>query len=815
MDFLKSAVASAIAKSSSLPFILEDQVDVDDSIWTLYNATRKSDNSTCSVFSFDAGSNHSRLPLAKNALRKLRTLRHPGVVKVLDTVETESHIHIITERVQPLGWSVKRKALTPEAATWGLHAVAQTVRFVNEDAASIHGAVRLSSVFTSESGEWRLGGFDILSSVKDDEAIIYTYGSLVPNYTTFAPPEIQKTGPVAIRNGPHTAIDSFGFGVLVFQVFNGGSFRGSSDVGKTANIPSSMHKSYRRLMNANPKMRLSVSHFLEQGRGVGGFFDSTLIRLTEDIDKLGLKSEEERDEFISTLDELSDDFPEDFFKVKVLPQLLHSIEYGGGGPKVLGAIVKVGAKLSDEEYQTKITPVIVRLFGNPDRAMRVALLEQLPLMIEFLPKRIVNDKIFPQMVTGFTDQAPLVREQTVKAVLTVIEKLSDRTTNGDLLRYLAKTANDEQPGIRTNTTICLGKIARHLGQSSRAKVLVAAFGRSLRDPFVHARNAALLALAATSELFTEEDCATKVLPAVCPALVDKEKLVRDQACKTMDIYLLRVRKYTATMTDTATTANSTVVPANPRTTTSNEVSWAGWAISSFTNKFASAQGQIDPTANGGLEANAKGNIMDESSATTSRMTSPDRRFQSPIQRDSGEKTLLSAATSKLAIEDSLDNKEVVDAWDDMDENDDWGFDDSPPTEPSNHQVFSTQETSTKASNQTISETTKTLSSTTYDDGGEPDFAGWLAAQSKTKAAKALPRKAANVGGKGKPQVASSASLRKTGSGASRLTAAATATTSTPAIARNGSAQAKKTISKPEKKAVDNANDEEDDWSAWD
>jgi SCY1-like protein 1 len=59
--------------------------------------------------------------------------------------------------------------------------------------------------------------------------------------------------------------------------------------------------------------------------------------------------------------------------------------------------------------------------------------------------------------------APVVREQTVKSVLTIISKLSDRTINGDLLKYLAKTANDEQPGIRTNTTICLGKIARNMG----------------------------------------------------------------------------------------------------------------------------------------------------------------------------------------------------------------------------------------------------------------------------------------------------------------------------------------------------------------
>jgi SCY1-like protein 1 len=76
-------------------------------------------------------------------------------------------------------------------------------------------------------------------------------------------------------------------------------------------------------------------------------------------------------------------------------------------------------------------------------------------------------------VTGFSDMAPIVREQTVKAVLTVIPKLSDRIINGELLRHLAKTANDEQPGIRTNTTICLGKIARNLGANVCVVLLVA------------------------------------------------------------------------------------------------------------------------------------------------------------------------------------------------------------------------------------------------------------------------------------------------------------------------------------------------------
>jgi len=82
--------------------------------------------------------------------------------------------------------------------------------------------------------------------------------------------------------------------------------------------------------------------------------------------------------------------------MKVLPELLKSVEFGGGGPKVLSAILKIGGNLSQDEFNAKLTPVVVRLFGNPDRAIRVCLLDHLPVMIENLSQKIVNDKLFPQ-----------------------------------------------------------------------------------------------------------------------------------------------------------------------------------------------------------------------------------------------------------------------------------------------------------------------------------------------------------------------------------------------------------------------------------
>ena len=102
----------------------------------------------------------------------------------------------------------------------------------------------------------------------------------------------------------------------------------------------------------------------------------------------------------SDLEQLTDDFPEDFFKMKVLPELLKSVEFGGGGPKAFGVVMKIATKLSNDDFEAKITPVLIRLFGNPDRAIRVCLLDNLPLMIDRLPQKVVNDKIFPQIVSS-------------------------------------------------------------------------------------------------------------------------------------------------------------------------------------------------------------------------------------------------------------------------------------------------------------------------------------------------------------------------------------------------------------------------------
>lgn len=263
-------------------------------------------------------------------------------------------------------------------------------------------------------------------------------------------------------------------------------------------------------------------------------------------------------------------------------------------------------------------------------------------------------------------------------------------------------------------------------------MLIAAFTRSLRDPFVHARNAALQALAATSDLFPEEDCASKILPGICPSLVDKEKydsvtspgsmhtnrvrIVRDQANKTFDVYLSRIRKYSATLPETVLPPpnNAATNGATPRMgTPQNDTSWAGWAISSFTNKISTASGDIEAKPSPSVAPEPRSSSAPPKPSTD--VTRPLASSESNLHRKALSKpvppTIMRTKTDQFFNDAQAEDDEVDEAWGEMGED---SFFDLPATPA-------------------------ITNPTPFDDDGEPDFAGWLSAQAQAKSKAPLPK----------------------------------------------------------------------------
>ena len=236
------------------------------------------------------------------------------------------------------------------------------------------------------------------------------------------------------------------------------------------------------------------------------------------------------------------------------------------------------------------------------------------------------------------------------------------------------------------------------------------------------------------------------------------RLIRDQANKTLDVYVTRVRKHGSTMPDTVLPRPNAgaVNGAIPRMgTPQNDTSWAGWAISSFTNKIASASGDMQSKPNG-APVSAPRETRPSSVPPDTTRSAPISSSASTLHRQAlkppSAPVFTRTTTDQFFGDAQAEDDELDEAWGNLDED---SFFDAPsdlrPLEPAS----------------------------TFDDGGEPDFAGWLSAQSQAKSKAPLPKgltKASNTinGPLAKARVTTTGSVGS-GSGAMKLG------TTTPAV----------------------------------
>ena len=202
-------------------------------------------------------------------------------------------------------------------------------------------------------------------------------------------------------------------------------------------------------------------------------------------------------------------------------------------------------------------------------------------------------------------------------------------------------------------------------------------------------------------------------------LLTLSRLVRDQAYKCLDVYLQRIRKYGSSLPDTilpppaVVVANGTV----PRMgTPQNDTSgWAGWAISSFTNKIATASGDMQSKV-----ANPQQSKSDRSSSVPLATESSRPTFSASVSTLHRQAVTSTSTPARVPTPTEQYFKDPIDDDEDIDEA--WG-------EFAEDTSFDTP-AEAKADPPPLS---------SFDDGGEPDFEGWLKAQAQAKSKAPLPK----------------------------------------------------------------------------
>ncbi|KAL3653386.1 hypothetical protein CASFOL_003067 [Castilleja foliolosa] len=592
LKFLKGVVGGSGAGLKDLPYNIGEPYSSAWGSWVHCRGTSKDDGAPVSIFSL-SGSNASdgHLVAGRNGVKRLRTVRHPNILSFLHSTEAETlegstakvTIYIVTEPVMPLFEKIKELGLKgsqrDEYYAWGLHRIAKAVSFLNNDCKLVHGNVCMASVVVTQTLDWKLHAFDVLSEFDgNNEAstgAMLQYEWLIGSQ--YKPTELSKSDWSAIRKSPPWSLDSWGLGCLIYELFSGVKLSRTEDLRNTASIPKSLLQDYQRLLSSAPSRRLNPSKLLENSE----YFQNKLVETIQFMEILNLKDSVEKDNFFRKLPNLTDQLPRQIVQKKLLPLLASALEFGSATAPALTALLKMGSWLSAEEYGLKVLPTIVKLFASSDRAIRVGLLQHIDQYGDSLSSQIVDEQVYPHVANGFSDTSAFLRELTLKSMLVLAPKLSQRTVSGSLLKFLSKLQVDEEPAIRTNTTILLGNIAGHLNDGTRKRVLINAFTvRALRDTFSPARGAGIMALSATSSYYDATEIATRILPNIVVLTIDPDSDVRSKAFQAVEQFLQLVKQYhEKTTTGDTTGAAGTGISSIP-----GNASLLGWAMSSLTLK---------------------------------------------------------------------------------------------------------------------------------------------------------------------------------------------------------------------------------------
>ncbi|CAK9304981.1 unnamed protein product [Gordionus sp. m RMFG-2023] len=527
------------------------------SFWTIHKGKNKATGDEVSIFAFEFKShNENEIKLAKNAYKRLKTLRHPGLLTFLDGFENDSCIYIVTAAIERLSTSLYDQPNNPSKFTkstfsssdWGLFKLASLLNFLNCDCNMVHNNISSQSIYLDKASEWKLFGLESAYNLKStDNSGTMTVPTKPRVLVKYEPPEISRNPNYYIENSsnPSWSIDIWGFACLIWEVFNG-ELKQKSQLSDTSKIPKDLVPLYCEMMNSNPKSRLSPAQFLEKSRsGKTGYLNTPCLSAMIFLDEIQMKDSNDKKKFFSTtLPPLLDSFSPDICKHKILPQIVQAFEYCEAGTAILPSLIKLGNTISADAaaYDKLVKPSLIKLFASTDRHTRMALLKRLPEFQDKLNAQTVNDHVFSPVITGFFDTNPLVKEATIKAMIYLAPKLNYNNLNVELIKHFARLqGTDPQGGIRTNTTVCMGKIAPYFDPKIRQKILISAFTRPFKDEFVACRQAGLQALLATAQFYTVEDIGKKILPSICPLMLDADKGVRDLAFEVLEDFLRKLK----------------------------------------------------------------------------------------------------------------------------------------------------------------------------------------------------------------------------------------------------------------------------------
>lgn len=491
-------------KRKAAPYTLQDEIFTSNSPFCikLYNGTRVADQKEFSIFEFKPDQSDFQQALALNAIKSWKTFRHPTIPLYTDTYEDNGITYVVTEKVLPFDPS----KLTNSELTWAIYVMTGFVAFLS-DSQSVHGNIFGDALFMTAGHELKIAGLHWL-----------TVNGIGPTFT-YRNEWIQSVplaSPDPFDGAPQWAIDIRFVGKYLDEW--------------AQKLPKVLLKNARRWQPnsrqyPNPTTLLNLEYWTTDK------FVQYLLFLRD----LPLKDQFEREQFFKNLHEHLDNFSPETQQHTILPTLMSTLSFAQT-PAILEAIVAIGKTMNETDFGTIIVPQLISLFEVKERSLRLQLLSQIEILIPHLDKKILNDKIFGNIIFGLMDTASQVKTATIIAMAPLAPHLTV-TNSRTLVRELKKLQSDQDPQIRANTIICIAKIADFIDDEIRLNTLTSCLAKAATDPFPQCRLVAISAYRTCQKYFNNILIASSIMPVVSPLCMDQNLNVKISALKSMKQYV--------------------------------------------------------------------------------------------------------------------------------------------------------------------------------------------------------------------------------------------------------------------------------------
>lgn len=402
-------------------------IEVTD-FWSLYSGVVPNGDQSTSISVFQAepvitGQLWTAKSPLERATRNLKIHRHPSILRFITSWEKGSLRFLATEPCRPL--SLAASTQTDIQICLGLRSILCSLIFLLERAQVRHLNICIASIYVTETGAWRLNGFEQLWPAKEVNATLLERSQPFRYTPAIDPKETKRE----CTDG----IEQYAFGMLCEEIL-----RHQKSSSAIPNVTEFRAYCAEHLRHTNVQMRPKLSAVL-----LHPYFNHEFVLIHSFLAELPLKSQLEKQTFFTSLIDRLREFDEEIVAIQLTELILSRMVVLNDTAKlcVIPFILKartdedglsIPAPLFSADVFTKyIIPKIQQLFLVRDSQIRLILLEYFSHYVHLFPnKERIIDHILPQLLLGIKDTNENLVASTLRCLADLIPILGSAVVIG-------------------------------------------------------------------------------------------------------------------------------------------------------------------------------------------------------------------------------------------------------------------------------------------------------------------------------------------------------------------------------------------------